>query len=79
MTSRDYLEVTFKSINCFADDGKLDAEELDSLLSVAMRDGVVDEDEKRVLKNIIARVRKEEIDRPLARKIKEVEDLISED
>jgi hypothetical protein len=56
MGSRDYLEITFRSINCFADDGKLDVNELDSLVDVALKNGVVDDNEKRVLRNIIARL-----------------------
>ncbi len=76
MESRDYLEITFRSINCFADDGKMDAQELDSLLTIAMKDGVVDDNEKRVLGNIIGRIKEEELDFSLKNKIKEVEKLI---
>ncbi|KGD66388.1 hypothetical protein Y5S_00055 [Alcanivorax nanhaiticus] len=56
MESRDYLEMTFRSINCFSDDGKLDVNELDSLVEIAMRDGEIDDNEKRVLRNIIDRL-----------------------
>ena len=35
--SRDYLEMTYKSINCFADDGKLDVNELDEIFNIAKR------------------------------------------
>lgn len=56
MESRDYLEMTFRSINCFSDDGKLDVNELDSLVEIAMRDGEIDDNEKRVLRNIIERL-----------------------
>lgn len=48
--NRDYLEMSFKSINCFANDGKLDAEELGVILDIALRNGVVDDNEKRVKK-----------------------------
>jgi len=54
--NRDYLELAWRSIQCFTDDGKLDAHELNRLLAVALRDGVVDDNEKRVLKNILDRV-----------------------
>lgn len=76
MENRDYLELTFRTINCFTDDGKLDAQELESLIRIAKRDGVVDENEKRVLGNLISRVREEEIDVSLAQKIQELEALI---
>jgi tellurite resistance protein len=59
--SRDYLEMSFQSINCFADDGKLDADELMKIFEIAKRDGVVDENERRVLRNIISRVTPEEL------------------
>ena len=70
--SRDYLELTFKSINCFADDGKLDESELDSLLDIALRDGVVDANEKRVLENIFERLNTAELDSGLSCKIDDI-------
>jgi len=54
--NRDYLELTYRSITCFTDDGKLDVNELENLVEIAMRDGVVDDNEKRVLRNIIERL-----------------------
>lgn len=48
----DYLELAYSSIRVFADDGSLDLEELNFLLGIALRDGEIDEDEKRVLRNI---------------------------
>jgi len=59
--SNDYLELTFKSIQCFTNDGKLLVDELDDLLDIALRDGVVDNDEKRVLNNIFDRLTPEEL------------------
>jgi len=63
--NRDYLEMTFQSINCFADDGKLDAAELKKIFDIAKRDGVVDDNEKRVLRNIISKVKPEELDQAM--------------
>ena len=60
--SRDYLEMAFHSIRCFSDDGHLDAAELGRILAIAERDGVTDDNERRVLGNIIARIRPHEID-----------------
>lgn len=70
--SRDYLEMSFRSIQCFANDGRLDVRELDSLLNIAERDGNIDENEVRVLKNIIERIRPEEIDQAMRDKLAEV-------
>jgi len=76
MESRDYLEMTFRSIDVFADDGKLDANELGELISIAMRDGKIDDNERRVLGAILDRVRPEEIDEALRNKIVELQDYL---
>lgn len=67
--NRDYLEMTYKSINCFADDGKLDVKELDELLSIALRDGVVDDNERRVLGNIFNRLSDHDLDTQMKEKV----------
>jgi len=55
--SRDYLEMSFKSIECFSNDGKLDADELGKIVAIAERDGDVDQNEIRVLRNIISQIK----------------------
>lgn len=75
MDSRDYLEITFRSINCFADDGKLDVNELNSLVDIALRDGEVDENEKRVLRNVIARLKDAELTDEMRSKILDLREL----
>ena len=67
--SRDYLEMAFRSIQCFADDGKLLVHELDSLVDIARRDGVVDANEKRILQGIIARLNPAELTEAMNAKI----------
>ncbi|WP_068828838.1 hypothetical protein [Pseudomonas sp. BMS12] len=67
--SRDYLEMAFRSIKCFADDGKLLVHELDSLVDIARRDGVVDDNEKRILAGIIARLNPAELTSEMQAKI----------
>ncbi|WP_445936941.1 hypothetical protein [Pseudomonas sp.] len=69
---RDYLEMSFRSIQCFANDGRLDVHELGSLLAVAERDGVIDDNEIRVLKKIIAQIKPEESDQPMRDKLAEI-------
>ncbi|MGF2686690.1 hypothetical protein ACQUWM_09340 [Marinobacter sp. DUT-3] len=76
-TSRDYLELSFRSIQCFADDGKLDAKELGELVRIAERDGVIDANEIRVLRNIISRIKPEEIDDAMKRRLSEIERKLS--
>lgn len=55
------MGIAIGSINCFTDDGTLDMEELNFMLGLALRDGKVDEDEKRVLGNIFKRIKKSEV------------------
>ena len=76
--SRDYLELTFRSINCFANDGRLDATELGELMAIALRDGVIDDNEKRVLANIVGRLSENELDTEMTNKVAEVKKLISD-
>lgn len=75
--SRDYLEMSFKSINCFSDDGKLDAVELGSIFDIALRDGVVDENEKRVLRQIISRLNAAELDAEMLAKLDDIKNQIA--
>lgn len=75
--SRDYLEMSFHSINCFANDGKLDARELGKILEIAQRDGVVDQNEIRVLRNIVSRIKPHEVDDAMKVQLARVSELIS--
>jgi DnaJ-domain-containing protein 1 len=70
--NRDYLELTYRSINCFSNDGKLDVKELDSLVQIALRDGVVDENEKRVLRNIIERLSDTDLTKEMRDKVQQL-------
>jgi hypothetical protein len=70
--SRDYLHLSFKSIECFSNDGKLDADELGKLIGLAERDGVIDQNEIRVLRSIIARITPEEVDAAMQQRLAEL-------
>jgi len=70
--SKDYLEMSFRSIECFSNDGKLDAVELGNILKIAEKDGVIDQNEIRVLRNIISKVKPEEVDSEMKAKLEEV-------
>ncbi|MGI1677130.1 MAG: hypothetical protein K6L75_00210 [Cellvibrionaceae bacterium] len=73
----DYLEMTFRSINCFSDDGKLNVNELDMLLGIALRDGVVDDNEKRVIANIISKLTPKDLNQELTNRVEEIKQLLS--
>lgn len=59
--SRDYLEMSFRSIRLFADDGTFSHANFKEILDIALRDGVVDANERRVLQGIIGRLQPQEI------------------
>lgn len=77
MESRDYLEMSFQSINCFSDDGKLDAVELRKIFNIALRDGVVDQNEMRVLRQIIAKLKPEELNAEMLEMIESIKNEIA--
>jgi len=53
---KNHYEIALGSIRCFADDVTLALEEVNFLLGLAMRDQVIDKDEKCVLADIFDRV-----------------------
>ncbi len=69
---RDYLELSFKSIQCFSNDGRLDADELGKLVAIAERDGTFDANEVRVLTSIIRRIQPHEIDAPMQARLNDL-------
>ncbi len=54
--------MSYSFLRVFANDRTIDADELAFMEKLALKDGVVDEDEKRVLHNIFGRVRHEDLD-----------------
>lgn len=53
---QSHTEIAVASIKCFTDDGTLDLKELEYLMGLAQRDGVIDDEEKRVLSNIFGKI-----------------------
>jgi tellurite resistance protein len=49
----DVSEMMSRAIESFSNDGRLDVNELDQIVKIALADGVVDDEEKKVLKSII--------------------------
>ena len=56
-----YIELAYSSIPVFADDGTIDMEELNFLMGIALRDDKIDDDEKRVLRNIFSQVTQDKV------------------
>jgi len=50
---RSHTEIAIESIKVFANDGKLDVIEFDRLIELALRDQIIDADERRVLLKIL--------------------------
>jgi len=66
------LQIVTAAIRVFADDGTLDLPELDYLLAVAMRDGTIDAEERRVLAHVLGRVSERDVAPEVWRRIGEV-------
>lgn len=71
-TDSSYIELAYSSIPVFADDGTLDMGELNFLLGLALKDGQIDDDEKRVLRNIFKQVAEPEVTPKVWERINEI-------
>jgi len=49
------------SVNCFNDDGKLDIAELNFLMGLALKDGVLDDEERKVLADVFKLVEETDV------------------
>jgi len=70
--SKDHIEMIMKSIKGFSHEGKLDADELEEIIQIAERDGVIDHDEIRVLRNIISHIDPMQVDDAMRAKLLEI-------
>lgn len=71
-TDSSYLELAYSSIKIFADDGTVDMGELNFLLGLALRDGQIDDDERRVLGRIFEHAEKTDLSTAVRARIREV-------
>lgn len=69
--------MSFRSIQCFSNDGKLDAFELDKIVEIAEKDGVIDQNEIRVLRGIISRIKPHEVDEAMKAKLEGIYEKIN--
>jgi len=51
---QSHIEIAYSAIKVFTDDGNMDLGELNFLLGLALRDGEVDDDERRVLRKVFS-------------------------
>lgn len=66
------VELAYAALAVFADDGKLDLKELNSLLSLALRDGKITDSEKEVLRGVFDRVLEPDVSAETWNRIREV-------
>lgn len=66
------IELANASFVLFADDGTIDADELQFLLQVALRDGTIDHGEKDVLRGLFNRIREEDVSASVWESIQQV-------
>ncbi|MEE4245815.1 MAG: hypothetical protein V2I33_10405 [Kangiellaceae bacterium] len=65
--------MSHRAVRVFADDGKLDVEELEELVKMAMRDGVFDDEEKHVIRTVLDQLSFDDLSKELILKIEELE------
>ena len=68
----DSSEMIFRTIQCFRDDGKLDVSELDQIVKIALADGVVDDAERKVLKNIIFNLTSNDLTKEMWHRVEQI-------
>ena len=59
---RHNVELAYASFAVFADDGTIDESELNFILGLALKDGKVTEEEKRILNNVFNRIQEEDVE-----------------
>ena len=72
MSESSHIELAYASIEVFADDGKLDLEELEHLMAIALADKIISEDEKMVLRNIFDSVNETNASKEVLNRIAEI-------
>ena len=68
------IQLAYASLALYADDGTLDIEELNMLIDVALRDGVINDGEKEVLRGVFNRILEPNVDADVWKRIQGVRD-----
>jgi hypothetical protein len=69
---KSYIEIALSSIKIFGNDGTIDLAELNFMLGLALRDQMIDEDEKAVLSSIFAKAAKGKLSAKVSERIAQV-------
>ena len=71
---RDFLKMAYRALDAFDDQGRPDMASFDDLIEIALRDGIFDGDEKRVMREVIARVDLSAISPDKQARLREIQD-----
>lgn len=69
-----HIEMSLLSIECFTNDGRLDADELGKLIALAEKDGKITQEEISVLTSVIKRIRPDEVTPEMRTRLKALGD-----
>lgn len=72
-----HIDIALLAAECFANDGKLDANELDKIILLAEEDGELTQQEITALTNVIKRIRPEELDDAMQARLKSLNEKIN--
>lgn len=73
-----HIEMSLLSIECFMNDGKLDADELGKMVALAEQDGEITQEEISVLRSVIKRIKPNEVDAAMKSRLERLNAKISE-
>lgn len=71
---RDFLKMAYKALDAFDDQGRPDMASFDELIEIALRDGIFDGDEKRVMREVIAKVDTSSVSDESFERLREIQD-----
>ena len=71
-STNDNIELAYASLAVIADDGTIDKQELSFLLGLALRDGVISDEERAILRNTFDRVHEDIVTPQVWRRISAV-------
>lgn len=69
---RDFLVIAHEALSLFDEQGSVDLAQFERLIEIALRDGVLDGDEKQVLRKLITLVDDDSISRELHDRIEKL-------
>ena len=67
-----YIQIAYSIQRALADDGILDAQELEELLGMALCDGMLDDDERRILSLILNKLKPKDVTPSAWKRMEEV-------